>query len=296
MLPGVKIKEVQTKNLITKSNLPDADYVINPYTGCLHSCIYCYARFMKRFTGHNEPWGRFVDVKVNAADAVPKNGEKYKNKAVFMSSVTDPYLELEKKYELTRRVLGRIVGFEPALSIQTKSALITRDIDLLQGFKLCRVGMTVTTLDDTVRAAIEPHASPVADRLSALKKLKQNGLSTYVFIGPVLPFITDWREIIRRTRDFTDCYYFENLNMYGTIKKDLFAWLEGYNRNRLASYLSILRAPAVYWEAVKQEITEYCTVHGITYKLYFDHKAIRKTAGVENGAGRATRAATERKS
>jgi DNA repair photolyase len=130
MLSQVKIKEVQTGNPITKSNLPDADYVINPYTGCLHSCIYCYARFMKRFTGHDEPWGSFVDVKLNAADAVPRKGEKYKNKSIFMSSVTDPYLELEKKYELTRRILKRIAEFEPDLGVQTKSALITRDIDI----------------------------------------------------------------------------------------------------------------------------------------------------------------------
>jgi DNA repair photolyase len=279
MGPEIKINEVQTRNPITKSNLPDADYVINPYTGCLHSCIYCYARFMKRFTGHDEPWGSFVDVKLNAADAVPRKGEKYKNKSIFMSSVTDPYLELEKKYELTRRILKRIAEFEPDLGVQTKSALITRDIDILKGFKKCSVGMTITTLDDAVRAAIEPHASPVDDRLSALKKLKQNGLSTYVFIGPVLPFITGWKEIIERTKDFTDFYCFENLNMYGTIKKDVCAWLQRYHRNRLASYMSILRDPAVFWETVKQEMEEYCAARGINYKLYFDHKAVRKTTG-----------------
>jgi DNA repair photolyase len=280
MLSKIKINEVQTRNIITKSNLPDADYVINPYTGCLHSCIYCYARFMKRFTGHDEAWGRFIDVKINAADTVPRNGEKYKDKSIFMSSVTDPYLELEKKYELTRRILERIAGLEPDLSIQTKSALITRDIDLLKGFKKCSAGLTITTLDDAVRAEIEPHASPVEDRLSALKELKQNGLSTYVFIGPILPFITGWKEIIERTKDFTDFYCFENLNMYGTIKKGVFAWLQSYDKGRLAAYMSILREPAVFWETVKQEIEEYCAKRGIAYKLYFDHKAVRKTAYV----------------
>jgi DNA repair photolyase len=88
----MKIKEVKAKSIITKSGLPDSDFVINPYTGCMHGCIYCYATFMKRFTDHNEEeWGSFVDIKKNAADLIPENTEKYKDKTIFLSSVTDPY-------------------------------------------------------------------------------------------------------------------------------------------------------------------------------------------------------------
>jgi DNA repair photolyase len=83
----MKVKEIIVKNIITKSNLPDADFVINPYTGCTHSCIYCYARFMKRFTGHDEKWGQFIDVKINGADLVINNIKKITNKSIFMSSV-----------------------------------------------------------------------------------------------------------------------------------------------------------------------------------------------------------------
>jgi DNA repair photolyase len=273
---SVNIKEIRIKNLITKSNLPDADYVINPYTGCLHSCIYCYARFMKRFTGHREQWGRFVDVKKNCLEAIPKNGSRYKNKEIFMSSVTDPYLELEKKYKLTRSILQRLVEFEPDLSIQTKSDLIVRDADVLKRFKKCRVGMTITTLDDAVRARIEPYAAPVHRRLAALQKLKQNGLSTYVFIGPILPFVTDWKAIIERTKDFTDYFYFENLSIYGTIRQNIYAWLEKYDKNILAKYMSIRPRLPLFWETVKQEINAYCDVSNIRYTLYFDHKVQKK--------------------
>lgn len=103
----MKINKVLTKNIITKSNLPDADFVINPYIGCTHSCIYCYARFMKRFTGHNEKWGQFVDVKINISKTISETSKKIKYKSVFMSSVTDPYMPIENKYQITRKKLYR---------------------------------------------------------------------------------------------------------------------------------------------------------------------------------------------
>jgi DNA repair photolyase len=116
----MKVKEIIVKNIITKSNLPDADFVINPYTGCTHSCIYCYARFMKRFTGHDEKWGQFIDVKINGADLVINNIKKITNKSIFMSSVTDPYLPLEKKYKITRNILCKLVEFDPLPIVKTK--------------------------------------------------------------------------------------------------------------------------------------------------------------------------------
>ena len=84
----LKIKEIKAKSIITKSGL-DVDYVINPYVGCLHSCIYCYARFMKRFTNHHEPWGKFLDVKINAAELIPKENKKYKNKSISLTIKSD---------------------------------------------------------------------------------------------------------------------------------------------------------------------------------------------------------------
>ena len=187
----IKIREIKAKSIITRSNLPDADYVINPYVGCMHSCLYCYARFMKRFTGHTEPWGKFVDVKVNAPDLVPAKTLKYRNKSIFLASVTDPYNPLEEKYQLTRKILEKLIPLQPDLGIQTKSDLVLRDIDLLGQFKNCEVGLTITTLDDNLRKEIEPFASPVKNRIKALEKLKEAGSKTYVFIGPILPFFTE---------------------------------------------------------------------------------------------------------
>ncbi len=119
----MNINEVQIKSIITKSNLPGVDFVINPYIGCQHSCIYCYADFMKRFTGHiNENWGDFVDVKVNAVETIKK--PKLENKNILMSSVTDPYQPVEVKYKITQQILEKLLPFQPNLEILTKSSLV----------------------------------------------------------------------------------------------------------------------------------------------------------------------------
>lgn len=274
----MKIAEVQIRNIVTKSNLPDADFVINPYIGCAHSCIYCYARFMKRFTGHEEKWGQFVDVKINCVETISSGNKKMNSKSVFMSSVTDPYQKVEEKYQLTRNILRKIVDLKPNLSIQTKSVLILRDIDILKKFSSCQVGMTITTLDERIRKEIEPNASSVEERLSALKQLKENGLQIYVFIGPILPLFTDWKKIIEKTNKFVDLYMFENLNMYGTISKDIFNWIESKHANYLDKYRDIHQSKVAYWEQMKAEIEHYCNGQQIDYKMYFNHKIQKKNS------------------
>ena len=187
------IQEIIVKSALVKSRIYDVDYVINPYVGCTHGCKYCYARFMKRYTGHKEPWGTFVDVKTNIATLV--SGElsrkKGKNGLILLSSVTDPYQPIEKKYELTRNCLKHLLRYNRTISILTKSALVTRDIDLLNQFNECEVGFTITTYDEKLRKIFEPEASPIEQRISALRKLHDQGISTYVFLGPIIPVLTE---------------------------------------------------------------------------------------------------------
>ena len=104
-MPQVNIQEKSAKNVLTKSGLPGVDYVINPYVGCLHGCQYCYADFMRKYTKHTEPWGKFSDIKINAPQALAKELHKIKGGTVMLSSVTDPYNPLERKYTLTRKIL-----------------------------------------------------------------------------------------------------------------------------------------------------------------------------------------------
>jgi len=181
------IKEKKVKSILSKSGIPGVDYCINPYVGCSHGCRYCYATFMKRFTGHTEPWGSFVDVKTNAPEVLQRQIKKAARGHILISSVTDPYQPIEEKYKLTRRCLEVLLPYQSSVDILTKSTLVLRDLDLLKRFKEVEVGITITTDDDEIRKIFEPHASPIPARIQALKTLFETGLKTYVFIGPLLP-------------------------------------------------------------------------------------------------------------
>jgi len=268
----MKIKEIEASSIISKSNLPDADYAINPYVGCMHSCIYCYARFMKRFTGHTEPWGKFVDVKVNAPDLIPGKTSKYRGKSIFLASVTDAYLPLERKYKLTRKILEKLIPLQPNLGVQTKSGLVLRDVDLLKQFKNCEVGFTITTLDDNLRKEIEPFASPVQNRIKALEKLKEARIKTYVFIGPILPFLTDWRNIVLKTKYCSDLYMFENLNVPGSIWNSVKNWLNEKHPDLLENYKNIYFYKSDYWDMVEKDIKKFCQQQEANCKIYFHHE------------------------
>jgi DNA repair photolyase len=265
------LREITAKSIISKSNLPDSDFVINPYVGCMHSCVYCYARFMKRFTGHKEEWGSFIDVKTNAAELIPKYTEKFKGKSIFMSSVTDPYFPIERKYQLTRKILENLIPLQPNLGMQTKSDLVLRDIDLLKQFRQCEVGLTITTLDDSIRKEVEPFTSPVHDRIKALEKLKESKIRTYVFIGPIFPSITDWKKIIIETRHCADFYMFENLNVKGTIWESVKRWLQEKHPELIPEYERIYFSKSSYWDDVEQEIRRYCNDSNIAHKIFFHH-------------------------
>lgn len=266
---NMKIKEIKAKSIITPSNL-GSDYTLNPYIGCMHGCIYCYARFMKRFTGHKEEWGKFIDVKINAPDLM-KNLGKYKGKEIFFSSVTDPYQPLEIKYKLTRKILKKLVPIQPSIAIQSKAHLITRDIDLFKKFKNIEVGISMSTLEDDVRKKVEPLASSPEDRIEALKKIKKAGLRTYVFISPILPEITDWKAIIQKTKEYADEYWFENLNLYPSIKGNILNFLKNHKPVLINKYKEIY-ANDEYWNQEESKIRKFCKDNKVKCRIYFHHK------------------------
>lgn len=186
-MPAVLIKEIRCKSALTPSRIAGIDYALNPYVGCAHGCRYCYADFMRRFTNHREPWGTFVDVRVNAPDQLARDVVRLRPGVVSLSTVTDPYQPLERRYALSRRCLTVLAGTLFPVSILTKSPLVTRDLDLLRVLPECEVGLTITTDDERMRRLLEPHAPPIAERLTALAALKAAGVRTYAFVGPVLP-------------------------------------------------------------------------------------------------------------
>ena len=182
----IQIREVQAKSILNKSKI--YDYCVNPYTGCQVNCRYCYARlFMRRYSGHSEPWGAFVDVKVNAPELLRKQVTRAKKGTVWLSSVCDPYQPLEEKYLLTRQCLAILAEAGFPVNIQTKMTLVLRDLDIIEQFEEVEVGMTLATDDEGVRRMFEPGASPVGERIAALEKIHSRGIKTFAFVGPLLP-------------------------------------------------------------------------------------------------------------
>ena len=181
------IREIKAKSILTKSGIPGVDYCVNPYVGCSHGCRYCYATFMKKYTGHTEPWGGFVDVKTNAPEILQKQLKKARKGRVLISSVTDAYQPIESKYKLTRQCLEILLQSQFPVDILTKSPLVLRDIDLIKKFKDIEVGITITTNDEKMQKIFEPNAPSIMARIRTLKALHDKGINTYAFIGPVLP-------------------------------------------------------------------------------------------------------------
>ena len=210
------IREIQAKSILNKSKV--FDYCINPYTGCQTSCRYCYARlFMPRYTGHKEPWGEFVDVKVNAVEILRRQLERAKTGTVWISSVCDPYQPLENKYRLTRGCLEELLKKPFPVNVQTKSTLVLRDLDLFRQFLTIDVGFTIATNDEKVAKLFEPQASPVEERIKALKILHDAGIRTFAFIGPLLPGNPE--KLVNNLAGKVDYVYVDKMNYSGAIRK-----------------------------------------------------------------------------
>ena len=267
------VKEIKVNDYLTKSNLPASDYVINPYIGCTHGCKYCYASFMKRFTGHKEDWGDFVDIKLCDKKI---NLNKISKKSVFLSSVTDCYNQLEEKYKLTRHILEQLVNSDCYLSISTKSKLILRDIDILKRIKNLSVSISINTLDEKFRCDMD-NASTITERLDTLKKLHDNGIHTVLFMSPIFPYITEWKEIIEKSKNYVDEYWFENLNLRGQYKTHIMNYIKNNYPKYYDSYVEIyIKNNKEYWASLANEINNYCQKNNINYINYFYHDELVK--------------------
>lgn len=256
------VKEVKVKGILTKSNLPVSDYSVNPYVGCTHACKYCYASFMKRFTDHSEDWGTFVDVKYWETI---KNPKKYSGKELFIGSVTDPYMPLEKKYKRTRTFLEEMQGSGCKISIATKSDLVIRDIDLIRTYKDARVSFSINTLDENFRNEMDNSVS-IERKIEAMKKLHNAGIRTTCFISPIFPEITNVKEIILKCKDYCNLVWLENLNLRGDYKARILEFIKNHYPNLYPIYDEIYnKTKRNYWEQLDKEIREFCKDQNLEY-------------------------------
>ncbi len=273
LMQKLLIKEIKTNDYVSKSKLPVSDFVINPYVGCPHGCKYCYASFMKRFTNHEEEWGTFVDVKYTDKKIQTK---KLHGKTIFLSSVTDCYNPLEEKYKRTRDILQELINVDCQIDISTKSKLILRDIEILKKLKHVRVAISINTTDETFKNDMD-QASSIKDRLYTLKELHQNGIYTILFMSPIFPLITDWKKIIELSKEYVDEYWFENLNLRGSYKKEILNYINQKYPDYYETYLNIFqKKEKIFWSNLIKEIESFCKENKITYQNFFYHEQIVK--------------------
>lgn len=192
---SIAVHEITCKSALTGSG---PNYRLNPYGGCEHACVYCYATYLARWRGQTGDWGSWVQVKTNIARVLERELARKRGIEVFLSTACDVYQPVEETYRLTRQCLSVLAlaaqqDEGPTVFLVTKSDLVLRDCDVLQAFpegKL-KVAFSVTTHDDEDAAIVEPHAAPPSRRLKALKALNAAGICAGLLISPVLPYLTE---------------------------------------------------------------------------------------------------------
>ena len=256
-----EVIEVECKSILNRSRIPGIDYTVNPYLGCGHGCLYCYAVFLKRFAHIRGEWGTFVEVKANAPLVLQKQIKKSRPGLVNFSTVTDPYQPLERKYQLTRRCLEVLAGTDFDVSVLTKSDLVLRDLDVLGRCRVRDLGITVTTLDEEVRRAFEPGAPSTKRRLGALEELVSRGYAPWVFLGPVLPFFSDQpdrlEEILSELAAAgTGEVLVDTMNLKGENRSSVMGLIRKDYPEAYEYYLEVYRDCKSYRERLRRDILE----------------------------------------
>jgi len=293
------IKEIVVKSILNKHKKRDDwfldDYSINPYSGCSFNCIYCYIRGSK----YGENMREAVSVKINAVEVLEKQISRRAKKSEYgiiaLSSSTEPYMRIEEKYRLTRKILEVILKYRFPVEIATKSTLVLRDLDLLKEIdrngilpedlkdKLNHkaiISFSISTLDEKLSKILEPAAPSPIKRLETLKKCKEEGLFVGVNIIPVLPFISDSEEeldsMIRLSKEFgADFVFVGGLTLFGKGPFDsktlYYKFLEKYFPSLIPAYKRLYRIFPMpnrdYQKRIDNIAREFADKYKIRYKL-----------------------------
>lgn len=218
---GKSIEEILSKKILTEAKgylNVGFTHSLNPYSGCVFACKYCYVREMPIQRFKNIPWGEWLQIKTNARENYRNEIMKLRRKNakvnLFMSSATDPYQPMERKAIITRSLLEEMIDHPPDfLQIQTRSPLITRDISLISKLnEKCNVlvSMTIETDREDVRKIFSPFAPSIPLRIQALTQIHQAGIPTQASISPVLPFTPEFPQLLQ---DIANHIWIDTLNI-----------------------------------------------------------------------------------
>jgi len=268
----LKVVEVSCRHALVPSSLPGLDFALNPYRGCSHGCVYCYAPSVLRET---REWGTFVDVRGDMPAILNRDLRSKREGVVGIGTVTDGYQPIEARYHLTRACLTRLLMSPLRVSVQTKSSLVLRDLDLLSEFKEIDVGVTVTTLDEYVSRAVEPLAAPPRKRLETMRALADQGMEVWAFVGPYLPGLRGkaMENLVRElseagaTRILGDRLRIRS----GTMERMRMAAMQLLPDER-TPFLTDLEDPS-YASTVEIELRQNCDELGVEYRPAFPSEA-----------------------
>ncbi|HEW63519.1 SPL family radical SAM protein, partial [Fervidicoccus fontis] len=246
---NTEVHFIEVKSAISQSGLPDLDYALNPYLGCSHGCIYCYARLYTKDERASKNWGKVVLVKTNLVEVLKKEVKRKKKGIVGVGTITDAYQPLEAIYKLTRRSVKILLESGFYLSFQTKNPLILRDKEILLNYReKVDVGFTITSLKSSVSKFIEPNAPFPISRANAIRALSKEGIKTWIFYGPIIPRINDDREtadaIVTLAVETGSTLFYDSLHIKSFMLNDTYPLNEiirTFDKARVKNFLNFLK-------------------------------------------------------
>lgn len=247
----MSVKRIEAKSFMNKSEL-DGDLTCNPYYGCSHHCIYCYAKYIMQGPVTSKNWDEDILVKEFSNYDIPKGTGPAR---LLLSTATDPYQPLEMKEKVTRKILEAIVDSDLHVSILTKSKHVIRDIDLFKRMKDVSVSFSIA-LDDEMSAIIEPGASRPSERIEALKILHGENIRTGVLMAPILPYLSDVFSIIDKIRGYADSVMLDTLNLKNPEHiRHVMAFIATRFPEYYEGYRKIfIKKDKAYYQKLKEEI------------------------------------------
>jgi DNA repair photolyase len=257
---------------LSRSRLPDLLYSLNPYFGCEHGCIYCYSPSVFRNEVIARNWGEFVKAKNNIPEVLTKEIPGIEIGTVGVSTVTDPYQQAESHFELTKRCLEILSTNRFPVSIQTKSNLVLRDIEIIRpaGFE---VGVTLTTLNNDIARKIEPHASAPDSRVHVLEEFHSRGVRTWIFFGPIIPEINDDSEnvgaIVRVAKKTNSRILYDKLNIKNWVIERMTPTLEQLKPELIKRIPELVEANSNWWKTITSTLRARCKEESVMVQAAF---------------------------
>jgi len=268
----VEYSYVNCKTALSLSRLPGLYYSLNPYFGCEHGCVYCYSRSVFRDRELALSWGRFVKAKSNILDVLSREVNRKPSRVVGVSTVTDPYQPFESRLQLTRRCIEILSRHNFPISIQTKSALVLRDLDLIKQNNF-DVGVTVTTMDSGLASRLEPRASRPDARASVLEEFASRSVKTWVFLGPIIPHVNDDEGSISQVVDVAaktkSRLLFDKLNLRPWVLESIRPFMESERPGVWDRLPELVGGKSDYWLNLSSLIRRICAEKNVPCESAF---------------------------